>query len=226
VGTCLHARNDLSLPGIPPREVEAAWMHVKDILVVLIDETRAANESMRLHVTDGGESVDWLAAASSASSRPVNKSSPDIADEEVALWRMRLQALPSHKNPPTELRRASSVVPWIALLGREVFAVPTTSAVPERMFCAAGNIMTKKLERARLNCDHLEKLMYLHEVWSKVREWTAIKKVRLVHWLHVAHTRAHTHKHTHSYTKNPLGRIPCFFVVTNNKYQKRNHVHF
>jgi len=79
-------------------------MHVKDMLVVLIDETWAADESMRNYVTDDGESVDRLAAASSASSRPVNKSSPDIADEEIALWRMHLQALPSHKNPLTELR--------------------------------------------------------------------------------------------------------------------------
>jgi len=110
-------------------------------------------------------------------------------------------------------------------LGEESFAVPATSAVPERMFCAAGNIMTKKLERVRLNCDHLEELMHLHEFWSKVREWTAIKKVCLAYWLHVTHTRAHTHKHTHSYAKNPLGRIPCFFVVTNNKYPKINHVH-
>jgi len=162
--------------------------------VVLIDETRAADESMRTYVTDDGESVDWLAATSSASSRPVNKSSSDIADEEIALWRMRLQALPSHKNPLTEFRRASSVVQWIVLLGRKVFAVPATSAVPERIFCAAGDIMTKKLERARLTCDHLEELMYLHEVWPKVREGTAInlKKARLVYWLHVAHTRAHT----------------------------------
>ena len=92
---------------------------------------------------------------------------------------MRLQELPSHKDPLTELRRASesSVVPWIALLGRTVLAVPATSAAPERMFSAAGNIMTKK--PARLSCDHLEELMYLHEVWLKVREWTAIKKVRL-----------------------------------------------
>ena len=106
------------------------------MLVVLIDEIRAADEYMRTYVTDDGESVDWLAAASSASSpsRSVNKSSPDIADEEIALWRMRLQALPSHKNPLTELRRASSVVPWIALFGRKVFAVPATFAVPERMF--------------------------------------------------------------------------------------------
>jgi len=147
------------------------------MLVELIDETRAKDESMRTYITNDGESGDWFAAASSASSRPLNKSSSDIADEEIALWRMRLQELLSHKNPLTELRRASSVVPWIALLGRKVLAVPATSAVPERMFSSAGNIMTKK--RARLSCDHLEELMYLHEVWLKVREWTAIKKARL-----------------------------------------------
>ena len=67
--TCLDAQNVPSLPGIPPREVEAAWMHVKDMLVVLINETRAADESMHTYVTDDGE---WLAAASSTSARPVN----------------------------------------------------------------------------------------------------------------------------------------------------------
>jgi len=98
--------------------------------------------------------------------------------------------------------------------------------VPQkRMFSAAGNVKTKK--RARLTCNHLEELMYLHKVWLKMREWTAINKAHLVWWLHVSHTRAHTHKHkhTHSYTKNPLGRISCFFAVTNNKYQKRKRVH-
>ena len=175
MGTCLHARNVPSSQ-VSPQEtyrVEVAWMHVKDMLVVLIDETRAADESMRTYVTDDGELVDWLAAASSASSRPVNESSSDIVNEEIALWRMCMQALLSYKNPLIELRRASSVVPWTVLLGRKVLA----SAVPERMFSSAGNIMTKK--RPRLSCDHLEELMYLHEVWLKVREWTAIKKARL-----------------------------------------------
>ena len=108
-------------------------MHVQDMLVVLIDEIRAADESMRTYVTDDGELVDWLAAASLASSCPVNKSSSDVVDEEIDLWRMRLQALPSHKNPLTEMRRASSVVPWITLLERKVFAVLATSAVPEHI---------------------------------------------------------------------------------------------
>ena len=85
MATCLDAQNVQSLPGITPREVEAAWMHVQDILVVLIDKTRAADESMRTYVTDDGESVDWLAAASLVSSCPVNKSSSSIANEEIAL---------------------------------------------------------------------------------------------------------------------------------------------
>ena len=101
MATRLDARNVPSLPGIPPREVESAWKHVKDMLVEPIDETRAKDESMRTYITDDGESGDWFAAASSASSRPLNKSSSDIADEEIALWRMRLQELPSHKNPLT-----------------------------------------------------------------------------------------------------------------------------
>ena len=81
VPTCLDARNVPSLPGIPPREVESAWKHVKDMLVELIDETRAKDEPMRTYITDrfaiidDGESGDWFAAASSASSRPLNKSS-------------------------------------------------------------------------------------------------------------------------------------------------------
>jgi len=126
------------------------------MLVDLINDTRAADESMCTYVTDDGESGDWLAAASSASSRPANKSSSDIADEEIALWRMHLEPLPSHKNPLDELRRASSVVPWICLLVKKVLAVPATSAAPERMFSSAGNFMTKK--RANLSCDHLEEL--------------------------------------------------------------------
>jgi len=145
--------------------------------VVLIDKTRTVDESMRTYITDDGEFGDWFTPVSWASSHPLNKSSSDITNEEIALWRMRLQELKSHKNPLNELRRASSVVPWIALLGRKVLAIPATSAAPKRIFSPAGNIMTQK--RARSSCDQLEELMYLHEVWLKVREWTAIKKARL-----------------------------------------------
>jgi len=110
--------------------------------------------------------------------------------------------MPSHKNPLTELRRASSVVPWIALLGRKVLAVPATSAAPERMFSSAGNIMTRR--RVRLSCDHLEELMYLHEVRKKESlaktegvdshqegSLGAVDSCR-------PHARTHTQTHTHT----------------------------
>jgi len=61
-----------------------------------------------------------------------------------------------------------------------VLAIPTTSAAPERLFSTSGNVMTEK--RSRLTCDNMEepKLVYLHEVWQQVREWDAVKKMRLV----------------------------------------------
>jgi len=68
VGTCLDAWNILSLPGIPPREVETGWKHVKDILVVINDETRSTDESMRTYITDDGEWGDWIPVVFSASS--------------------------------------------------------------------------------------------------------------------------------------------------------------
>jgi len=47
----------------------------------------------------------------------------------------------------------------------------------ERLFSTAGNVMTKK--RSRLTCDNIDELFYLHEVWPQVRDWEAVKKMRL-----------------------------------------------
>jgi len=67
--------------------------------------------------------------------------------------------------------------PWLGVLARRVLAIPATSAAPERLFSTAGNMMTKK--RSRLACDNMEELVYLHEVLPQVREWEAVKKMRL-----------------------------------------------
>jgi len=37
--------------------------------------------------------------------------------------------------------------------------------------------MTKK--RLGLTCANMEELVYLHEVWPQVRDWEAVKKMRL-----------------------------------------------
>ena len=66
---------------------------------------------------------------------------------------------------------------WLGVLARRVLAIPATSAGPERLFSMTGNVMTKK--RSRLTCDNMEELVYLHEVCPQVREWEAVKKMRL-----------------------------------------------
>ena len=73
--------------------------------------------------------------------------------------------------PFLELKSAVEVCPWLGSLARRVLAIPATSAAPERLFSASGNTMTKK--RARLTCDNLEELVFLHETWPVVREWEA-----------------------------------------------------
>ena len=145
------------------------------MLLELIEEKWAEDNNARTGAidTDDGESGDWLSLAVAAS---VNKTSAEVADHEIMLWRKRTTPLPPHKSPLSEMLRASSVVPWLALLARKVLAVPATSAAPERMFSAAGHIMNKK--RANLSADHMEELVYLHEVWPKVREWEAVKRAR------------------------------------------------
>jgi len=60
------------------------------------------------------------------------------------------------------------------VLARRVLAIP---GAPERLFSTAGNVMTKK--RSRLTCDNIDELFYLHEVWPQVRDWEAVKKMRL-----------------------------------------------
>jgi hypothetical protein len=78
-----------------------------------------------------------------------------------------------------EWKRCESkkLYPFLARLARRLLAIPATSASPERPFSAAGNEMTKK--RCRLTCENLENIVYLHEVWPKVREWEARKHIKV-----------------------------------------------
>ena len=182
--TCLDFHNVPTLPAIPPREIEADWAHVKDLLVSLIEDKRTADESM-CYLRHGrwrlskSRVIGWR----QPHQPPKNLLRRQVLtllmyDEEMRHWRMRSEPLVAHRNPLLELNWASAVIPWLRLLARKVLAVTATSAAPDCNFSVAGNVMSKK--RASLTCDHLEELIYLHEVWPKVREWQAIKKARLV----------------------------------------------
>ena len=109
-------------------------------------------------------------------SRPFKRRASEIADREIKIWK----TLPKDKNPRDEWRRgAVHLFPSLGVLVRRVLAIPATSEAPKRLFkfSMAGNVITKK--RSRLMCDNMEELVYLHEVWPQVREWEAVKKMRL-----------------------------------------------
>jgi hypothetical protein len=144
----------------------------------VIDEVK--NSDASTDVNDSIEDVnDFLVTASAAAGvNSLELSSAEIADREIKIWKTRTVPFPKDKNPLDEwCRGVVYLFPWLGVLARRVLAIPPTSTAPERLFSTAGNVMIKK--RSRLTCDNMEELVYLHEVWSQVREWEAVKKMRL-----------------------------------------------
>jgi len=116
--------------------------------------------------------------SAAAAVNSLDLSSAEIADREIKLWKTRTVLFAKDKNPLDEwCRGVVYLFPWLGVLARRVLTIPATSSTPERLFSTAGNVMTKK--RSRLMCDNMEELVYLHEVWPQVREWEAVKKMRL-----------------------------------------------
>jgi len=105
-------------------------------------------------------------------------SSAEINDREIKIWKTHTVPFRKDNNPLDEGHRsAEHLFPWLGVLARRVFAIPASSAAPERLFSTVGNEMTEK--RPRLTCDKMEELVYLHEVWPQLQEWRAVKKMRL-----------------------------------------------
>ena len=148
------------------------------LVMAVIDEVK--NSDASTDVNDSIEDVnDFLVTAFAAAD--VNSLDLPIAEidyREIKVWKTRTVPFHKDKNPPDELRRgAVHLFPWLGVLARRVLAILATSAVSERLFSTAGDVMTKKC--SRLTYDNVGELVYLHEVWPQVREWEAIKKVHL-----------------------------------------------
>jgi len=115
-----------------------------------------------------------VTASAAAAKNFLDLSSAEIAYRQIKTWK----TFPTDKNSLDEWHcGAVHLFPWLGVLARRVLAIPTTSTAPERLFSTAGNVMTKK--RSRLTCENMEELVYLHEVRPQVRQWEAVKKIRL-----------------------------------------------
>jgi len=138
--------------------------------------------SSRIQISDVNDSIvdvnDFLVTASAAAVvNSLELSITEIADRKIKIWNTRTVPFPKDKNPLDEWRRSVvHLFPWLGVLARRVLSIPATSGAPQRLFSTAGNVNAKK--HSRLTCDNMKELVYLHEVWSQVREWEVVKKMR------------------------------------------------
>ena len=67
-------------------------------------------------------------------------------------------------------KEQENIFPNIARLARRILCIPATSAPVERVFSTAGNTITKK--RSRLACEKAGDIIFLHDSWKKVEEYS------------------------------------------------------
>ena len=70
------------------------------------------------------------------------------------------KSIPRDRNPLLWWKEKKAKFPTLALLAQSYLAIPATSTPSERLFSAAGNIVTKK--RASLSAKHVDMLTFLH----------------------------------------------------------------
>ncbi|XP_057715736.1 E3 SUMO-protein ligase ZBED1-like [Corythoichthys intestinalis] len=68
--------------------------------------------------------------------------------------------LSKKENPLTWWEKNAARYPTVAELARSLLSIPATSTPSERLFSAAGNIVSKK--RASLSPEHVDMLTFLH----------------------------------------------------------------
>jgi len=145
------------------------------VVITVIDEVKNSDD-----VNDSVEDVnDFLVTGSAtATVNSLELSGAEIADREIKIWKTHTVLFPKDKNPLDEWHHgAVHLFPWFGVLARRVLAIFAILTAPERLFSTAGNVMTKK--HSSLTCDDIKELVYFHEVWSQVRDWEAVKKIRL-----------------------------------------------
>jgi hypothetical protein len=163
---------------LSPNQVAAGWNILRNMLINLINEDSVAAAVVAPATCEPvEEETSWIATSITMSTFEVT--AEEIADREITLWKTRSRPLPKTDYPLMEWKRCESkkLCPFLVRLSRRVLVIPATSTSHERLFSAAGNEMTKK--RCCLTCENLETMVYLHEVWLKVREWEARKHIKV-----------------------------------------------
>ena len=89
----------------------------------------------------------------------------DSIRNEVLLY-FSERAIPKEKNPLQWWRENEPRFPYLAAVAKSYLGAPSTSTPSERLFSAAGNIVSKK--RACLSKEHVDMLTFLHSYTEQV----------------------------------------------------------
>jgi len=93
-----------------------------------------------------------------------------------------LTTMPTPADPDADIlaywKAHAEVVPYLASFARSILCIPASSASSERVFSAAGNIVTHK--RSKISSSKTEQLVYIHDnydrIQKKVKSWQISEK--------------------------------------------------
>lgn len=148
------------------------WTSISTRAMALAAKQRVRQPTANKHETDS-TAQDSPPAAHATRTTSFLDSDSTISDEEEDEEQQLNQALnqevfmyfgehplPKKENPLTWWEKNAARYPTLAELARSLLCIPATSTPSERLFSAAGNIVSEK--RASLSPEHVDMLTFLH----------------------------------------------------------------
>ena len=92
--------------------------------------------------------------------QPVKPSALDSAKSEIKAY-IDEPSIPLDTNPLVWRKQAAYKFPMLSKLAIDILVVQSTSVPSERIFCTAGDVISKK--RSRLTGDHVNEIILLNK---------------------------------------------------------------
>jgi hAT family C-terminal dimerisation region len=164
-------------PDYEPKEHEATVECIKDIFRTQVQETEEMEVDSPSFLNEGMDESAWAKVPSFVSEptryTPLPRDVSPI-EQELDTW---LKRTPRTTTTDIDIlaywKEKEKDLPLLAKVARKYYGIPVTSACSERLFSAAGNVITSS--RTLLNTERAEQLIYIHEnywvVEPTIKKW-------------------------------------------------------
>ena len=144
---------------LDPRFRKLKFLSTEDILKVKIKLQTLALQARRVQVREEPEEDDTDDDEELEDEDPGQDGRDDAVRNELLAY-FREKQIPKDKNPLQWWKENETKFPALAVVAKSYLAAPVTSTPSERLFSAAGSIVSKK--RASLTKEHVDMLTFLH----------------------------------------------------------------